>query len=270
MRRLPCLRDELQGMEHVRRSRQPCRSASVRRRSVRHVLQPRADLRGRRVPDDGHDPLPEVVPALRGPAVRAGLPDRRELQAQVGRHRAGRLRQVHRLQVLRVGMSVRRARTRRRPQGDDEVHAVRGPHRQRSAAGARSQAGLRARLPDVGAAVRRRARPGIGRVARDPRPRRLCADARVGHAAVEPLPAAREDRSIVRMRQQRRMRQRIERARRRFVRGPRGARRHRSRVAGDPALSDAHFIQTQTEFPCAQPFRSFFSPRCAAPHRACC
>ena len=58
--------------------------------------------------------FPEVVPALRGPAVRAGVPDRRLLQARRGRHRARRLRQVHRLQVLRVGLPVRRARARRR------------------------------------------------------------------------------------------------------------------------------------------------------------
>ena len=55
---------------------------------------------------------------------------------------------------------------RRRPQGDDEVHAVRGSHRQRSAARARPEAGLRARVPDVGATVRRRARSGVGRRAR--------------------------------------------------------------------------------------------------------
>ena len=76
-------------------------------------------------------PLPEELPALRGPAVRAGVPDRRELQARGRRHRAGRLRQVHRLQVLRVGLPLRRARARRAAQGDDEVHAVRRPHLRR-------------------------------------------------------------------------------------------------------------------------------------------
>jgi ferredoxin len=49
----------------------------------RHVLQPRADLRGRRLSGHRDDPFPEELPALRRPAVRAGLPDRRELQAQV-------------------------------------------------------------------------------------------------------------------------------------------------------------------------------------------
>jgi sulfite dehydrogenase (quinone) subunit SoeB len=44
------------------------------------------------------------------------------------RHRAGGLRQVHRLQVLLLGLPLRRARARRAPEGDEEVHAVRGPH----------------------------------------------------------------------------------------------------------------------------------------------
>ena len=39
-----------------------------------------------------------------------------------------RLRQVHRLQVLQLGLPLRRARARRAPEGDEEVHAVRGPH----------------------------------------------------------------------------------------------------------------------------------------------
>ena len=96
----------------ARRARWPTRT--LRRGSDRHVLQPRADLRGRRVSRHADGALPEVVPALRGPAVRAGVPDRRELQARGGRHRARRLRQVHRLQVLRMGVPVRRARARRR------------------------------------------------------------------------------------------------------------------------------------------------------------
>ena len=79
---------------------------SVRRRSVRHLLQSRAELRSRRAPERRHDPLPEVVPALRGPAVRAGVSDRRQLQAQGIRPRAGRFRQVHRLQLLLVGLPI--------------------------------------------------------------------------------------------------------------------------------------------------------------------
>ena len=49
LRRLPRLRDELQGVEHVGLGRAARRRQSVRRGSDRHVLQPRADLRGRRV-----------------------------------------------------------------------------------------------------------------------------------------------------------------------------------------------------------------------------
>ena len=48
----------------------------------RHLLQPRADLRGRQLPGHPDRPLPQELPALRGPALRAGVPDRRELQAQ--------------------------------------------------------------------------------------------------------------------------------------------------------------------------------------------
>ena len=36
--------------------------------------------------------------------MRAGVPDRRVVQAQGGRHRAGGLRQVHRLQILLLGL----------------------------------------------------------------------------------------------------------------------------------------------------------------------
>ena len=123
LRRLPRLRDLVQGMEHRRQRRSAVRRERLRREPDRHLLQPRADLRGRHLSRHRDDPLPEELPALRGPAVRAGLPDRRELQAQVRRHRAGRLRQVHRLQVLRMGLPVRRARARRRAPGDDQVHA---------------------------------------------------------------------------------------------------------------------------------------------------
>ena len=60
-----------------------------------------------RTPDGA---LPQELPALRGSALRAGVPHRRLVQAQGGRHRPGRLRQVHRLQILLVGLPLRRAR----------------------------------------------------------------------------------------------------------------------------------------------------------------
>jgi ferredoxin len=40
-------------------------------------------------------------------------------------------RQVHRLQALRLGLPLRRARARRRRRRDEEVHALRRPHLQR-------------------------------------------------------------------------------------------------------------------------------------------
>ena len=125
----------LQGMEHLGLGRPARRRERLRREPDRHLLQPRPDLRSRRLPGYRDDPLPEELPALRGAAVRAGVPDRRELQARRRRHRPGRLRQVHRLQVLRMGLPVRRTRDRRRAPGDDQVHALRRPRlRRRSCA----------------------------------------------------------------------------------------------------------------------------------------
>ncbi len=166
VRGLPRLRHELQGVEHVGLGRAARRPRSVRQRPQRHVLQSRADLRGRRVSEHPDGALSQVVPALRGPAVRSGVSHGSELQARRGRHRAGRLRQVHRLQLLRLGVSLRCARAGRKAQGDDQVHAVRRPHPRQGAARARSPAGLRARVPDQRAALRRHPRSGVGGVAR--------------------------------------------------------------------------------------------------------
>ena len=152
-------------------------------------------VRGRRVPEHADGALPQVVPALRGSAVRARVSHRRQLQARRGRHRARRLRQVHRLQVLRVGLPVRRARARRGAPGDDQVHAVRRPHHRPGAAGERAQARVRARLPDQRAALRRHPRSRFRRVDGDPRERRLRADAGVGNASRQPLSAAAQDRA---------------------------------------------------------------------------
>ena len=58
-----------------------------------------------------------------------------------------------------------------------------------------AQARVRARLPDQRAPVRRHPRSRFGRVDRDPRERRLCADAGMGHAPRQPLPAAAQDRA---------------------------------------------------------------------------
>ncbi len=139
LRRLPCLRDQLQGVEHFWQRRAIVRRTSLRRRSDRHIFQSRADLRGRTVSPYRNRALPQVLPALRRPALRAGVSDRGLLQAQGGRHRAGGLRQVHRLQVLLLGLPIRRARSGREAEGDEEMHAMRGSHL-RQVAGRRSTA----------------------------------------------------------------------------------------------------------------------------------
>ncbi len=59
--------------------------------SVRGLAQPRPHLRGHAAGCAGANrPFPEILPALRQRAMRHCLPDRRFLQAQRGRHRAGR------------------------------------------------------------------------------------------------------------------------------------------------------------------------------------
>ena len=124
---------------------------------------------------------------------RLAAQGRRVLQARRGRHRAGRLRQVHRLQVLRMGVPVRRARTRRAREGDEEVHAVRGPDLRHAVARSGAQARVRDGVPHQRAPVRRHPRSRLGGLGCHPRAGRLCIDAGVGHAAGEPLPAAAQD-----------------------------------------------------------------------------
>src|SRR3546814_1077763 len=80
--------------------------------------------------------------------MRDGLPDRGELQVGGGRDRAGGRGQVHRLQAVQLGLSVRRTRVQRGRGGDEEVHPVRGPDLQRESGRVRAAAGLRAGLPD--------------------------------------------------------------------------------------------------------------------------
>jgi NAD-dependent dihydropyrimidine dehydrogenase PreA subunit len=54
--------------------------------------------------------FPAVLPALRRGTLRHGLPDRGQLQAGRGRHRAGERGRLHRLWVVRLGLSLWRAR----------------------------------------------------------------------------------------------------------------------------------------------------------------
>jgi hypothetical protein len=203
VRRLPRLRDELQGVEHVGLGGAARGHAPLRPGPDRHVLQPRADVRGGRIPEHADRAFPEVVPALRGPAVRARVPDRRELQAQGRRHRARRLRQVHRLQVLRMGVPVGRARARLRAPRDDEVHAVRRPDLRHVAAAGGASAGMRDGMSHQRAPVRRHSRSAVRGVEGDPRERRLPADAGVGHEPIESLSAAAQDRGADRGRSDR-------------------------------------------------------------------
>src|SRR3989338_11543184 len=69
LRRLPCLRDQLQGMEHFRLRRAAVRREPLRLEPDRHVFQPRADLRHRTVSAQRDAAFPEILPALRRPAV---------------------------------------------------------------------------------------------------------------------------------------------------------------------------------------------------------
>ncbi len=155
LRRLPGLRDQLQGMEHRRLLGAAHRPGSLRRRSARRLAQPHPRLRGGRGREQPDGALPALVPALRGAGLRDRVPDRRLLQARRGRHRAGQSRHLHRLQAVLLGLPLRRARVRLRRRRDEEMHAVRRPHLQRGAGAGGSRAGLRARLPDRRAPLRR-------------------------------------------------------------------------------------------------------------------
>ena len=88
--RLPCLRDQLQGVEHRRPHGAAHRSQSLCGRRRRRVVQSHPHLRT----DDGerqpHRAFSALVPALRGAGLRDGVSDRGLLQARIRRHRAGR------------------------------------------------------------------------------------------------------------------------------------------------------------------------------------
>ena len=145
--------------------------------------------------------------------MRAGLPDRRELQEEgetasswstttsasaastaPGLARTARARSTRERQVMtKCTLCVDRIY--------DPLLAARGP-----------KAGLRQGVPDRRTVVRRRQGSRLRSLARDPRARRLFADARMADVACEPVPAAAHHRG------RRRSRARGARARRRSVR----------------------------------------------------
>ncbi len=156
----------------------------VRQGSDRHVLQPRADVRGRRVSRTRRPCISRsractarirracrcARPARATSAPRTASCSSTTTSASAASTARGR-----------VPYGVRELDENQ--QGDDQVHAVRRPHLRRGAAGGRPQARVRAGVPDQRAPLRRHPRSRVGRVEGDPRERRLCADAGVGHAA---------------------------------------------------------------------------------------
>ena len=191
LRGLPRVRDELQGVEHVGRGGQSRRPASVRRRSDRHVLQPRADLRGRRVSrhaDTIHFPKsclhcedPPCVPVCPTGASYKRKEDGIVLVdydkcigckycAWACPYGARELDEA-RKEMTKCTLCV------------DRIYDEALPERDRKPACVLA-------CPTIGAALRRYPRSGVGRVEGDPRARRLSADARVGHEARESLSAA--------------------------------------------------------------------------------
>ena len=135
LRRLPGLRGQLQGMEHRRLSGAAHRPGPLRRRrraapgsTACTATRSARAAAGRTV----H--FPHSCLHCEDAGLRHGLPDRRLLQARRGRHRAGRRGQLHRLRAVRLGLPLRRARDRRRPGRDEEMHALHRPHLQREPA----------------------------------------------------------------------------------------------------------------------------------------
>ena len=171
-----------------------CRRQSLRRGPDRHVLQPRADLRGRRVSRTRRRCIsrsPACTARIR-PACRCARPARATSAPRTA-------------SCWSTTTSASAASTARGPAPTarasstssskvmkkctlcvDRIYDTALPE-------ARAQARLRAGLPDQRAAVRRHPRSRVGGLEGDPRERRLRADAGVGHASGQPLPAAPQD-----------------------------------------------------------------------------
>ena len=134
-------------------------------------------------------PLPPLVPALRGRALRHRLPHRRQLEAGRGRHRAGQRGRLHGLRPLRLGLPLRRARDGRGRGRDEEVHALRRPHRQPQPARGGPRPRLRPHLPPGARHFGDLGDPESAVSLLVARAGRRGPDARAGHAARQQVPA---------------------------------------------------------------------------------
>src|SRR5262249_47673290 len=190
LRALPRVRRGLQGVERVLRDlRTALGLSAVWRRALGRLVQPHSTLRGRGVSRGEDAQRADVVHALRGRGLRHGLSHRRVVQAG-RRHRARRPGQVHGVQLLRLGLSLRGARARRFDRDDEEVHALRRPDLRRAPAAGGPPTGLRARMPDACALLRRSRRSGVRGVATRSQPRRVCNAPGARLQAGEPVSSA--------------------------------------------------------------------------------
>ena len=155
LRRLPCLRHRVQGMEQRRAYGAAPRFRPLWRECLGGVVQPHPFLRRRRRRRRADGLFPTILPALRGTRLRHGVSDRRLLQARRGWDRAGRRIDLHRLQAVLLGVSLWRPRIRCRRRRHEEMHLMHRPHLQRKPAGRGSPAGLRHGVPGQCPAFRR-------------------------------------------------------------------------------------------------------------------
>jgi hypothetical protein len=134
LRRLPCLRGQLQGMEHPRVRRSPTSTpmAPIRRAPGSTGSTPSNVTPGQRAGADRA--LPQILPALRRRALRDRLPDGRQPQARPRTASFWSPKTVHRLRAVRLGLPLRRARDGPGRKRHEEMHALRRPDLQRDPA----------------------------------------------------------------------------------------------------------------------------------------
>ena len=154
LRRLSCLRGQLQGMEQRRPHGAADRSRSLRRQAVGRLVQPRAHLRGRRRRRRAAPCIsraPACIASSR-PASRSARPAPPTSAPRTASCWSTRM-SVHRLQAVLLGLPLRRARIRLRCRRDEEMHALHRPDLQREPRGDRPRAGLRLDLPRAARAI---------------------------------------------------------------------------------------------------------------------